>query len=313
VIQADRYDLDPTRLIHPGIQGLVNSGEVEELVFGDEVTCDVAVVRYPPILSPLQSFLPRVKPTNVRVVVNQPPRRIEGGEPFYSIETCKATVASYLGQPGDWVPIGPQVRDALAADQEERHLSHEDWFNIIDVDAWKTERTGWVSDRPVIGRHGRDVPEKWMTRRADLLAIYPEDPSIHVRIMGGATIPTGIIGHCPANWEVLPFNFIEPRVFLASLDFFVFFPHEKRIEAFGRTIIEAIASGCVVILPPVFRSTFENAAIYCSPQEVIPTVHQLYADYAACLAHRIAAEELVRQRFGFEQHVERLRRAMAGL
>jgi glycosyltransferase involved in cell wall biosynthesis len=312
VVQVDRYDFNPGRGIHPDIQALIDGGQIEELVHGDEVTCDVAVVRFPPIFSVPQDFLPRVVPANVRVVVNQPPRRVAGEAPFYSIETCKANIAAYLGQPGVWVPIGPQVRDALAADREAHHLSAEDWFNIIDVDAWKVERTGWVSDRPVIGRHGRDAPEKWMTRRADLLAAYPEDPGIAVRIMGGADIPAGIIGHRPANWEVLPFNALEPRTFLAGLDFFVFFPHENRIEAFGRTIIEAMASGCLAILPPVFEPLFGRAAIYCSPEEVVPTIRRLYADRAAYLARTAEAESIVRERFGFERHVDRLRRAMGG-
>lgn len=312
VVQVDRYDFDVKRGIHPDIQALIDAGRVQELVHGDDVTADLAVVRFPPIFSSRQDFLPRVTPRNVRVVVNQPPRRIEGEQPFYSIETCKANIAAYLGQPGTWVPIGPAVRNALAADGEEGHLSAEDWFNIIDVDAWRVERDGWSADRPVIGRHGRDAPEKWMTRAEDLLAAYPEDGSIRVRIMGGASIPARIIGHLPEAWEVLEFNALPPYDFLAGLDFFVFFPHEKRIEAFGRTIIEAIASGCLAILPPAFEPLFGPAAIYASPQEVVPIIRRFRADRAAYLAHTAAAEALVRERFGFEQHVARLRRAMAG-
>jgi glycosyltransferase involved in cell wall biosynthesis len=230
--------------------------------------------------------------------------------PFYSIEACKANLAAYLGRSGDWVPIGPQVREALRADGEDHHLSPEDWFNIVDVDDWRVERTGWVSDRPVIGRHSRDAAEKWMTRRSDILAAYPEDRSVVVRILGGATVPTAIIGHRPVNWEVMSFSAIPPRDFLATLDFFVFFPHEQRIEAFGRTIIEAMASGCLAILPPVFEPLFGPGAVYCSPAEVLPTVRRFYADRAAYLAQTALAERIVRERFGFEQHIARLRRVM---
>ena len=84
---------------------------------GDAVTADLAVVRFPPIFSHRQDYLPEIRPRAVRVVVNQPPRRVAGEAPFWSIETCKANVAAYLGQEGDWVPIGPAVRDALAAAQ----------------------------------------------------------------------------------------------------------------------------------------------------------------------------------------------------
>jgi glycosyltransferase involved in cell wall biosynthesis len=311
LVQVDRYDFNVSRGAHPDIQALIDAGAVEQLVHGDAVTADVAVVRFPPIFSNVQNFLPEIRPKAVRVVVNQPPRRVAGEKPFYAIETCKANIAAYLGQEGDWVPIGPAVRHALEADGEERHLSPEDWFNIIDVDAWRVTRDGWRADRPVIGRHGRDAAEKWLTQPEDLLGAYPDDGSAIVRVMGGADVPMRTIGRRPANWEVLGFNAMPPRDFLASLDFFVFFPHEGRIEAFGRTVIEAVASGALAILPPVFEPLFGAAALYCAPGDVGSTVARFYADRDAYLAQTAKAEALVRARFGFEQHVARLRRAMA--
>ena len=311
LVQVDRYDFNVSRGIHPDIQTLIDDGSVEQLVYGDEVTADLAVVRFPPIFSHPQDYLPQIRPAAVRVVVNQPPRRVAGEPPFWSIATCKANIAAWLGQEGDWVPIGPAVRDALAADGEAHHLTPEDWFNIIDVDAWRVERDGWVAERPVIGRHGRDAPEKWLTRKSELAAAYPDDGSVAVRVMGGAEVPLRILGKRPANWEVLEFNALPVRDFLAGIDFFVFFPHEGRIEAFGRTVIEAIASGALAILPPVFEPLFGAAAIYCAPAEVGPTVARFYADRDAYLAQTARAEALVRARFGFEQHLDRLRRAAA--
>ena len=137
----------------------------------------------------------------------------------------------------------------------------------------------------MIGRHGRDAVEKWPSRAADILAAYPDDGAMRVRILGGANVPARTLGRLPDAWEVLEFNSVPPRDFLASLDFFVFFPHEERIEAFGRTIIEAMASGCATILPPVFRPLFGEAALYCAPAEVRDLVMRLYADRSAYLRH----------------------------
>ena len=163
LVQVDRYDFNVTRGVHPDIQALIDEGAVEQLVYGDSVTADVAVVRFPPIFTQPQAFLPEIRPRAVRVVVNQPPRRVAGEAPFYAIETCKANVAAYLGQPGDWVPIGPAVRHALEADGEAHHLSPEDWFNIIDVDAWRVERDGWRGeprrDRPPRPRRPREMAD----------------------------------------------------------------------------------------------------------------------------------------------------------
>jgi len=311
VVQVDRYDFNVSRGIHPDIRALIDDGSVEHLVNGDAVTADLAVVRFPPIFNHAQDHLPEVRPRAVRVVVNQPPRRVAGEAPFYSLETCKANVAAYLGQVGDWVPIGPAVRDALAADGEAHQLTPEDWFNIIDVDAWTVPRDSWRAERPVIGRHGRDAAEKWLTKAEDILGAYPDDGSVRVRIMGGADVPISALGRRPANWEVLEFNAQTPRDFLETLDYFVFFPHEGRIEAFGRTVIEAMASGALAILPPVFEPLFGEAAIYCAPAGVGAVVSRFHADRAAYLAQTARAEAVVRARFGFEQHIARVSRAIA--
>ena len=129
--------------------------------------------------------------------------------------------------------------------------------------------------------------------------------------MGGADIALRTIGKRPEAWEVLGFNALPVKDFLAGIDFFVFFPHEGRIEAFGRTVIEAMASGALAILPPAFAPLFGEAAVYCAPAEVGPTVARFYADRAAYLAQTDRAEAIVRDRFGFERHVARLRAAQA--
>lgn len=310
IVQVDRYDFPVDRPIHSDIQALIDSGAVDVAVAGDRVKARLAVIRFPAVFNERQVALPQITAENVRVVVNQPPRRVAGDPPFYSIAVCRKHIEAYLGTPGEWVPIGPAVRNALKADNEDQYLSSENWFNIIDVDSWQRKRSGWRDTVPVIGRHGRDNFEKWLTKPDELLAAYPADGSMKVKIMGGAEIPAKILGRIPKAWEVLAFNEKSPAEFLASLDFFVFFPHEERIEAFGRTIIEAMASGCLVILPPVFSELFDEAAIYCTPYDTASVIMRFYEDRAAFDAQIKKADSIVRSRFGFEQHIERIRKLL---
>ena len=88
--------------------------------------------------------------------------------------------------------------------------------------------------------------------------------------MGGKGTPRKILGqkNVPSNWELLNRDQEDVKDFLHSLDFYVFFQHSSAIEAFGRSILEAIASDLVVILPPHYEEVFGDAAIYCSPREV---------------------------------------------
>ena len=312
LVQVDRYGYDVDRGIHPSVQALIDDGLVTELVHGDSVTADLAVVRFPPIFSHPQVYLPQITAGAVRVVMNQPPRRMAGKAPFYAIEDCRANIAAYLGQPGDLGadrPGGaPRARGRRrGASPLRRGLAQHHRHRRLEGGPPRLARRRPPGDRPPRPRRRGEMADASATT---LLAAYPDDGSMRVRVMGGAAIPTRILGREPA-WEVLPFNAMAPKDFLAGLDFFVFFPHEGRFEAFGRTIIEAMASGALTVLPPVFAELFGEAAVYGAPEEVPGIVEGFFADRAAYLAQVARAEAAVRARFGYEQHVARVRRAMA--
>jgi hypothetical protein len=110
----------------------------------------------------------------------------------------------------------------------------------------------------------------------------------------------------PSSWQVTPFGAIDPRQFLAQLDFFVYFHHPAWVEAFGRNILEAMASGLPAILPPHFRPLFGDAAIYAEPTEVPSVLRRLYADRIAYEEIGASAASSVRARFSYEAHQQRL-------
>ena len=179
-------------------------------------------------------------------------------------------------------------------------------MNIIDVDAWHTDRPWWQSDRPVIGRHSRPSPQKWPTDPKIIEAVYPVDGSASVRILGGADPVRDVLGSVPESWQVMPFGAVDPREFLAQLDFFVYYHHPAWVEAFGRNILEAMASGLPAILPPHFRRLFGDSAIYAEPADVPSLVSRLYSDRSAYEDIVARAESSVRARFSYEAHQHRL-------
>ena len=197
-----------------------------------------------------------------------------------------------------WAPIGPLVREAVAPEIPEG-LREQDWVNIIDVDAWHTDRSWWQSDRPVIGRHSRPSPQKWPTDPKIIEAVYPVDGSAIVRILGGADPVRDVLGYVPESWQVMPFGAVDPREFLAQLDFFVYYHHPAWVEAFGRNILEAMASGLPAILPPHFRRLFGDSAIYAEPADVPSLVSRLYGDRSAYEDIVARAESSVRARFSY--------------
>ena len=102
---------------------------------------------------------------------------------------------------------------------------------------------------PVIGRHGRPDPVKWPRDPGELLQAYP-DSRARSRSGSSAAARSACTGSAasPASWDVVEFGAESPRDFLGTLDFFVYFHDPDWVEAFGRTILEAMASGVPVIV-----------------------------------------------------------------
>ncbi len=280
------------------VQRLINTGVVDHVLPTDDVDIDLLILRYPPILQFADGQTHRLRPKRLIILGNQAPSENDGTDLRYVPRTCHDAATTWFGVEPLWCPQGPSIRTALAPPTLE--TSQVTTFNmpgIIDASGWSVPRTGFRSDLPVIGRHSRDHWTKWPADRNDLLAAYPESPDVDVRIMGGAETARKLLGSSkiPLNWVAYDYDEVGVPGFLYQLDFYVYFPHPHQIEAFGRTILEALAAGCVTVLPHHFADTFGEGAVYCTPDEVPRLIDKYYADPAAFLAQSRTAVEHVRR------------------
>jgi glycosyltransferase involved in cell wall biosynthesis len=289
----------------PQIHAMLNRGEIDHIDLTSNVTTKVLNIRYPAVFQFARGITTAIEAETIQVIVNQPPAEADSRDRRYDVGECIANIRQVFGADPKWLPIGPNVRDALD-DVPADLLSPSDWFNIIDVDEWAAPRKRFVSDRPVIGRHARDDVSKWPETAENLYAAYPNDARYVVRVLGGAQAIQNAGFEVPSNWNVLEFNSVPPSEFLRGIDFFVYFHHSQRIEAFGRTVIEAMASGCVAILPETFRPLVGDAAIYCEPRDVKSVVDRYYANFELYRAQSEKALRFVRENFGYEKHIARL-------
>jgi hypothetical protein len=160
-------------------------------------------------------------------------------------------------------------------------LADDDWVEVIDPSAWAVARSGVVDPaRPVIGRHSRPSPMKWPATPQELLAAYPDDASVRVLVLGGTAGVAEVLGYEPRTWEVTPFGGQSAREFLSGIDVFVYQHHPHLVEAFGRTVLEAMAAGVPVVLSPGFQTLFGDAARYATPSQVAGVVHELWGNPA---------------------------------
>jgi hypothetical protein len=240
------------------------------------------------------------------MVINQPPGDAGNPNRYYDFAAVRERVHRYFGPDVEWAPISSQVRDQVRQVAPDARLADDDWHEIIDVAQWWRDRDGFVGDVPVIGRHGRADAVKWPRDPDEILAAYPDDQAFRVRVLGGGDIAVRRLGHQPANWDVVRFGAESPEEFLRTIDFFVYFHDPDLVEAFGRTILEAMASGVPVIIGEHFRPTFADAALYTTPAGVPALVRELYADPARYRAVVSRAREFAERRYGHQSHLTRL-------
>ena len=288
----------------PRISDLLRDG-VATLARDDEpVRCRLLLVRQPRIFTADLAAPPTVEAERTVMVINQPPG--DAGNPFryYDFAAVRERVHRYFGPDVEWAPISSQVRDQVRQVAPDARLADDDWHEIIDVAHWWRDRDGFVDDLPVIGRHGRADPVKWPLDPEEIRRAYPA--AFKTRILGGGDIAVRRLGERPANWDVVPFGAESPEEFLRTIDFFVYFHDPDLVEAFGRTILEAMASGVPVIIGEHFRPTFADAALYSTPAGVSALVRDLYEDPARYREVAGRAREFAERRYGHQSHLTRL-------
>lgn len=286
------------------IRRVLADGKADLVVGPAPVRTSLLLIRHPTVLTRKPAVMPPIEADHLVMIANQVPEDERGAEPYYDPAQVHQTITATFGTEAVWAPIGPAVRAALAPSQVP--MLAGDWENIIDTGVWATQRTGFVSDRPVIGRHSRGHWSKWPATRADILAAYPPDPRYQVRILGGTEAPEGILGHLPANWETLPFDSVPVAEFLAGIDFLVYYHHPGLVEAFGRVVLEGLATGAVCVVPRELEPIFGDACHYGTPAGVREFVDSLVADPEEFLRRSRRGVDLVRKRFSYEAHLARV-------
>lgn len=306
LVHSPAEHLRSTSTFNPRIIECLRKGQAELALPGDHVRARVLVIRQPRVLAADPTIPLMVEADRIVMVANQPPRDAGRSRLYYRPRTIRDRIERLFGQYAEWAPIGPLVREALVREDRDFDLTPTDWHNIIDVREWDFGRDGLTGAVPVLGRFSRPDRRKWPSRDDQLLAAYPDTPDLRVRILGGGEMALERLGRKPDNWEVLPFGSMDPRAFVRTIDVFVYFHADSLIEAFGRTILEAMASGAPAILPETFRPLFGDSAIYAEPEQVAEIVHGLHADPDRYRQLSRQAIEYVESRFGPDSHVARI-------
>jgi glycosyltransferase involved in cell wall biosynthesis len=259
-------------------------------------------------------ILPGIPPTElrapIRILVAHHPPVDARGRLYYDPQAVERHARKAFGGNFVWAPISPVCRDAFDAAGLTFPRLRMDWTNLIFADEWGAARSRLIGDRPTIGRHSRPRNEKWPATREALFEVFPSGGDIQVKLMGLSDKMKRLIGEYPSNWWTMEPDEIPVREFLSGIDFFVYFHHPDWLEAYGRTVAEAAAAGCVVVLPPYLRRTFGDAGLYCEPAEAVDLVRSIAADRERFAELSARGREIIDERFGPSSYLARLEQVM---
>ncbi|ETX12937.1 hypothetical protein OCH239_15265 [Roseivivax halodurans JCM 10272] len=221
------------------------------------------------------------------LVAHHPPFRGDGSLEYNPVLAGRRVRAD-LGCAIRWAPVSGVIRTQLRSFSPMLCMTTEDWINSFDGDTWRASRPVFSGARATVGRHGRPDILKWPGRTEDAVDPLTPGQGWDTRVMGLPTEMVGMLGPRVAEWEIVPFNAEPIRDFLERLDAFVYFHHDRWVEAFGRTVAEAILMERPCILDPRLKPTFGPLATYCRPAEARDRLVRLRADATAA---RIAAAD----------------------
>jgi UDP:flavonoid glycosyltransferase YjiC (YdhE family) len=291
--------------IHPRIRACLDAGWCKLLDPETPVSAGLVLLHHPLILEHLPTRPLRLEAEVKQLIVHQPVFDADG-KPFFDWRRIDRHAALLFGERMAWCPVGPSVRRQLAELAEPPLLAPEDWHNVLDPEAWSIPRGGIQGVVPVIGRHSRPDPLKWPASREEILLAYPAAEDLRVRAMGVDEGLAARLAPIPGNWEVLPFATEGVLDFLKSLDIYVYFHHPRWVEAFGRGVIEAMATGLPVILPRHFAALFAEAALYATLEDAAAAARALHETPGLWRERSDAASTMVRERFSYPRHVGRV-------
>jgi len=229
------------------------------------------------------------------------------GDAMYDWSRITRHATEVLGGPILFAPVHQTVRHQLNDLDPRPRLTDENWHDVVDAEQWRQTRDGFCGSRPVVGRLGETIADAWPTNAAALLAAYPDDRQVAVRLLGGGPILKDVVRAYPHNWEVLSSEDTNSKHFLSGLDFYIHTQHPNRANVLDPSILEAMASGAVAILPPSFEPIFGDAAVYAELDQIETAIWRYYKDRAAYLAQSRAGANIVREAFSPIRLIDRVR------
>ena len=299
----------PSRLA-PQLRQMAQDGKISVVAPGENARTGLLMVIGPVVLCHAIDLCPKIEFDNLVVLVDGETIRMKR-DMGYDPLVARETLLELFGAEGTWIPTSDAVRKGMKADLRYPAPYRDVWTPLVHSSplVGRPHRSRGIV--PVIGRQGSSYDADWPSSLEDLRAAYCVDKRCQVAIRGDASIPLELLGMRPANWMISEGD-VGARTFLSKLDFYVYYPQGSQVEQLDCTLLQAMALGCPVILPPNFRDTFGTAAYYAEAAMVWPSIEMLWRTENVYFSQARAGRDFAESHGHGRQFSMRLHRLITG-
>lgn len=308
VAHLDSPVLRSRRPMSAKVHEVLREHSIPIITISDAVEAGLVVVRNPSVLQFTDRLQTGIKAASLALIVNTAPMGKNGDNACFDLEECVIHAQKMFGMSPDIYPESLQTRSLVEGLYPGLPYAESEWPGFIDDTAFHQGRNVETRRLPVVGRHSRDHSLKWPENAADIARAYVRPEIFETKILGGAgSISDRYDLAAQPTVTVYPFGLVEPADFLKEIDFWVYFHDKSLVESFGMSIVEAMASGAVVILPEYMKPMFGSAALYGSPSDVGDIVTEYWSDKALFREQSERGVSAVRKYYSRSSYQSRLK------
>lgn len=142
IIQMSCYNKNRPKELSKQMRQLMNGRDVQALVYGEEISCEVLIIKGHSILQERQRYLPNVHPKMVAVIIDD--------AQTYNFRPCTRHLVEYVGKRGIWYAYNQDVYQKLQTkfSRELRFIrpAIEPWIDQEHEAIYQSRLDDWLTD-----------------------------------------------------------------------------------------------------------------------------------------------------------------------
>ena len=194
--------------------------------------------------------------------------------------------------------------EELASYLPHRRLLSAHWKTPLSASKGNIREPGTP---PVVGFHSFGNRYRWPSTRETFQEVYSSDDYATVFYGNVAPVKKLLGDDILQEKQVTTPDRESLSSFLETIDFWVYYPHQRLGRHSWTAVLEALRAGKVVILPPSLERTYGDAALYANPEDVASLVSDYSDDALAYVRQAKRGQSYIERNYSKDAYLSRLK------